>query len=65
MAKPDTLTATDGLPARTSGAWARDKHEYLRRYLEMFTRAMRGKWSRLGYMDLMAGPGRCKVLESG
>ncbi|HTO10201.1 MAG TPA: three-Cys-motif partner protein TcmP [Candidatus Binatia bacterium] len=39
------------------GPWTREKLAYLERYAAAFTRAMRGKWSQLVYMDFLAGPG--------
>jgi three-Cys-motif partner protein len=55
--------ASDGLPARLSGSWTRDKLADLQRYAEIFMTAMapkrsRGLWSELVYLDFLAGPGR-------
>lgn len=58
------LPASDGLPARKSGDWARRKHHYLRNYCGITTRAIQGKL-RLVYLDVMAGPGLCKIKETG
>src|SRR5712671_3400656 len=58
------LPASDGLPARKSGDWANRKHHYLRNYCGITTKSMRNKW-RLVYLDVMAGPGLCKIKESG
>ena len=52
----------DGLPAMRVNVWARRKHHYLDRYLDIFAGGMKNKWSRRVYIDLFAGPGRC-VLE--
>jgi three-Cys-motif partner protein len=51
--------AADGLIARGSGSWAREKLNYLRRYMDIMTTSMTGKWAGLVFMDLMAGPGVC------
>ncbi len=56
--------ARDGLPARASGAWTREKLTYLSKYAGGFMTAMapkrrEGKWERLVYIDLLAGPGVC------
>lgn len=60
--KNTPIYLVDGLPARLSGPWIRRKHYYLRRYLDIFTRAMQRKWSSsLTYIDLFAGPGRCFI----
>ncbi len=58
------LPASDGLLARKSGEWAKRKHHYLRNYCGITTKAMQRKW-RLVYLDVMAGPGRCKIKETG
>lgn len=55
--------AGDGLPARVSGPWTREKLTYVEKYATAFMRAMapkrkEGKWDRLVYLDLLAGPGR-------
>ena len=55
--------AQDGLPARPSGPWTRDKLTYLEKYASAFMRAMAPKrkagiWDKLVYLDLLAGPGR-------
>ncbi len=58
------LLANDGLLARKSGDRARRKHHYLRNYCGITTKAIRGKL-RLVYLDVMAGPGLCKIKETG
>ena len=58
------LPASDGLLARKSGDWAKRKHHFLGNYCGITTRSMRKKW-RLVYLDVMAGPGRCKIKETG
>ena len=57
-------TASDGLPARGSGEWAKRKHHYLRNYCGITTVSMRNRF-KLVYLDVMAGPGRCKIEETG
>jgi three-Cys-motif partner protein len=61
---PPYLPASDGLLARKSGQWAKRKHHYLRNYCGITTKSMRKKW-RLVYLDVMAGPGMCKLKEKG
>ncbi len=58
------LLADDGLLARKSGEWAKRKHHYLRNYCGITTVSMRSKF-KLIYLDVMAGPGRCKIKETG
>ncbi|MGB7748929.1 MAG: three-Cys-motif partner protein TcmP [Verrucomicrobiia bacterium] len=57
------LSATDGLPVRKSGEWAERKHHYLKNYCGITTVSMRKKF-KLVYVDVMAGPGRCKVEKT-
>ena len=52
------LTASDGLPARSSGDWAKRKHHFLRNYCGITTGSMKNRF-KLVYLDVMAGPGRC------
>jgi three-Cys-motif partner protein len=56
--------ASDGLPVRCVGLWAKDKYFYLRRYFEIFTSAMKDRW-KLYYIDLFAGCGKCRIRENG
>jgi three-Cys-motif partner protein len=54
--------AADGLLARTGGIWTREKLTYLEKYASAFMTAMgskrtQGRWERLVYIDLLAGPG--------
>jgi three-Cys-motif partner protein len=56
--------ASDGLRARPGQIWTVEKLTYLEKYANAFTTAMRGKWERLVYIDLLAGPGRDIDLET-
>ena len=61
----DLIQASDGLPARRTGPWAKDKLLNLDRYAQMVTTAIKGKFAEgLIYVDLMAGPGRCVDVRS-
>ena len=58
----------DGLPVREVGSWTEGKLFYWNRYVEITTTAMVDKpqWKAgLIYVDLFAGPGVCKLKESG
>ena len=57
------ILANDDLLARKSGDWAKRKHHYLKNYCGITTVSMRNKF-RLVYLDVMAGPGRCKIEET-
>lgn len=66
MATPPTLIpADDGLVARASGAWAQDKLFFLAQYMGIFATGMKFKWPHRVYVDLMAGPGRCRIRDTG
>ena len=51
--------AQDGLPARVSGLWAREKLFFVERYMQIFNAGMKKKWPTRGIVDLMAGSGLC------
>ena len=60
---PNNVSAIDGLPVRISGEWAKRKHHYLKNYCGITTASMKNKF-KLVYLDVMAGPGRCKIEET-
>jgi len=48
------------------GSWSRDKHHFLRRYVDAFLTAMKDKpWGELHYIDLFAGAGMENVKGFG
>jgi three-Cys-motif partner protein len=56
------LPEDDGLPARDSGEWVKEKLFYVQRYIDTFEIAMRnGSWRQRNYIDLFSGPGKCVV----
>ena len=56
------LPEIDGLPARKSGEWVKEKLFYVQRYIDTFEIAMRGKsWRQRNYIDLFSGPGKCII----
>jgi three-Cys-motif partner protein len=64
----DLYKAEDELPVRDVGLWTEDKLFFWNRYIDITTRAMVGhpKWpAGLVYVDLFAGPGICKLRDSG
>jgi three-Cys-motif partner protein len=66
MTKNYLLPEADGLPARPSGQWAKEKLDYLGRYISIFETSMRNKpWRKRNYIDLFAGPGKCLIGETG
>jgi three-Cys-motif partner protein len=59
------VPADDGLLTPEVGPWSTDKHHFLRRYIDGFTTAMKGKrWSGLHYIDLFASAG-IEQIEGG
>ena len=46
------------------GIWSKDKHYYLRNYIGIFTKGMHKQWSTMCYIDLFAGPGKCRIREN-
>lgn len=59
------LPKDDGLPARPSGKWVKEKLFFVKRYIDTFEVAMRKKsWRRRIYIDLFSGPGKCKIRRS-
>jgi three-Cys-motif partner protein len=62
--------ASDGLPARVSGPWTREKLIYVSKYAGAFMTSMAPKrtaqkWVELVYIDLLCGPGLGIERESG
>lgn len=65
MCAADLTSANDGLTVRDSGPWAKEKLYYVNRYISIFNGGMKNFWPLRGYIDLMAGPGRCVDRETG
>lgn len=64
----DLIESDDGLPADEVGEWTKEKHTYLRRYIDM-SRATRKKYigDRKGgavYFDLFCGTGRSRIRDT-
>jgi len=55
----------DGLPMRSAGRWAIEKLHYLDRMIDMFETSMRKKWSVRNYVDLLCGPGKNRIGDTG
>ena len=51
----------DGLVIPEVGEWAMKKHHFLQRYIDAFTKSMKGKWKSLHYIDLYASAGLIRV----
>lgn len=63
------IEGDDGFPADEVGVWAKEKHRYLCRYLDI-SRATRKKFLGAGkagaaYFDLFCGSGRSQIRETG
>jgi three-Cys-motif partner protein len=61
--RPEDFLGADNLPARKSGDWAKDKLYYVQRYQTIFATGMK-EWTHRTYIDLMAGPGICRIEGS-
>lgn len=59
------LPEDDGLPMRSSGQWALEKLDYLKRLIDVFETSMRNKWPVRNYVDLLAGPGKNRIRGAG
>jgi len=59
------LPEEDGLQMTEYGLWTAEKLDYLARYINVFEIAMRQRWPVRYYVDLLAGPGKNRVEESG
>ena len=63
------IDADDGLPATEVGEWAKQKHEFLRRYLDISSAArkkfLNGRSRSATFIDLFCGPGRARIKETG
>ncbi len=57
------LPKDDGLPTRPSKEHTKLKLAALRRYVYMFTTAMKKKWASRTYTDLLAGPGKASFQQ--
>jgi three-Cys-motif partner protein len=63
MTKPP-FNALDGHLARQSNAYAREKLYYVEHYQKIFATGMKFFWPNRVYIDLLAGPGRCRLADS-
>ena len=61
----DSLSSTDKLPIRDSGAWIETKHKLLTYYAHLFATGMKNSWKSRVYLELFSGPGRCLIRKNG
>jgi len=61
----DSLSSTDQLPIRDSGAWIDTKHKLLTYYAHLFATGMKNAWKSRVYLELFSGPGRCLIRKTG
>ena len=59
------MKASDGLPARVVRAWSAEKLFTTKRYMDIFTGAMKNQRKDLVYADFFSGPGVCFERERG
>jgi len=62
---PPYKLASDKLLARKSFAYAEDKLHYVQQMQSIFATGMKNLWPELTYIDILAGPGRCIIEETG
>ncbi|MEE9247685.1 MAG: three-Cys-motif partner protein TcmP [Dehalococcoidia bacterium] len=58
------IQGEDGLPALEVRPWAKDKLYFLSYFMAIFNRGMKNKWEHRAYIDLFAGPGRCRIKDT-
>jgi len=61
----DQVPTSDGLPFRCCHSGTIRKLQMLKYYLEIFSEAMKDKYSCRNYLDLFCGPGLCRDRENG
>lgn len=64
----DLVDGDDGLPAEKVGVWAKEKHNYLCRYIDI-SRGARSRYLGAGragapYIELFSGPGRALIRDT-
>lgn len=59
------IASPDGLPLRCCHRGTFKKLDYLKYYLDIFSKAMKKKFANRIYIDLFSGPGLCADRESG
>ena len=60
--KNETLYGEDdGLLVPEVGSWTEDKFDLIRLYCQIFSSAMKNKWTTRVYVDLFAGSGLCRI----
>ena len=57
--KPDSLFTPE------VRSWSLEKYRLVGSYCNIFTSGMKGKWNQLVYIDLFAGAGYAKIIETG
>jgi three-Cys-motif partner protein len=60
MKNETLLGKDDGLCIPEVGPWTEDKFDLVRLYCQLFSSAMKNKWTR-AYVDLYAGSGLCRI----
>lgn len=54
----------DGLPVLEVRPWAQDKLYFLSYFMAIFNGGMKNRWENRAYIDLLSGPGRCKITDT-
>ena len=62
---PTIQVAFDDLFLPEVRSWSLKKYELVGGYCDIFTTGMKDKWNQLVYIDLFAGAGHAKIIETG
>ena len=62
---PHIIVEPDGNYTPDVRSWSLEKYKLVGSYCDIFTNGMKGRWDQLVYIDLFAGAGYSKIIESG
>jgi len=62
---PHIIVEPDGNYTPEVRSWSLEKYKLVGSYCDIFTNGMKGRWDQLVYIDLFAGAGYSKIIESG
>lgn len=62
---PHIIVQPDGNHTPRVRAWSLEKYKLAGSYCDIFTSGMKDRWNQLVYIDLFAGAGHSKIIESG
>lgn len=62
---PHIIVQPDGNHTPRVRVWSLEKYKLVGSYCDIFTSGMKDRWNQLVYIDLFAGAGHSKIIESG